>query len=124
MSIAHFTRRGFLRAACVLSGGALAGLRLTGEAVAAVKGLKDFMMDRINGVYGADAAFPERASQQNTQVRTLYKDFLKEPMSHKAEELLHTRWEDRSKGIATLRAAGQYPNPRAREFAGTTYPYE
>lgn len=100
------------------------GLRLTGRAVAAAKQLKDFMMDRIDGVYGADAAFKERASQQNVQVQTLYKNFLEEPMSHKAEQLLHTHWEDRSKNINKLIVAGQYPNPRAKEFAGTTYPYE
>jgi len=102
----------------------LIGLRLTGRAVAAAKQLKDFMMDRIDGVYGADAAFKERASQQNVQVQTLYKNFLEEPMSHKAEQLLHTQWEDRSKNINKLIVAGQYPNPRAKEFAGTTYPYE
>ena len=124
MSILAYTRRGFLKAACVLSGGALISLRLTGKAVAAAKQLKDFMMDRIDGVYGADAKFAERASQQNIQVQTLYKNFLEQPMSHKAEQLLHTHWEDRSKALKKLQASGDYPNPRAKEFAGTTYPYE
>ena len=45
-------------------------------------------------------------------------------MSHRAEQLLHTTWQDRSKAIARLKMDGQYPNPRAKEFAGVTYPYE
>jgi ferredoxin hydrogenase small subunit len=124
MSILAYTRRGFLKAACVLSGGALISLRLTGKAVAAAKQLKDFMMDRIDGVYGADAKFKVRASQDNVQVKTLYKNFLEEPMSHKAEQLLHTHWEDRSKALAKLKTEGTYPNPRAKEFQGSSYPYE
>ncbi|MHC1711743.1 MAG: iron hydrogenase small subunit [Solidesulfovibrio sp.] len=124
MSILAYTRRGFLKTACVLSGGALIGLRLTGKAVAAVKQLKEYMMDRIDSVYGADAKFKVRASQDNQQVITLYKKFLKEPLSHESEHLLHTTWVNRSRDLAALTAKGLYPNPRAKEFVGTTYPYE
>jgi len=124
MSLLAYTRRGFLKTACLLSGGALISLRLTGKAVAAAKQLKEFMMDRIDGVYGADAKFKVRASQDNAQVIALYQKFLKEPLSHESEHLLHTTWVDRSKGLAALKAKGLYPNPRAKEFAGTTYPYE
>lgn len=124
MSFINYTRRGFLKTACVLSGGALIGLRLTGKAVAAAKQLKEYMLDRINSVYGADAKFKVRASQDNQQVITLYKKFLKEPLSHESEHLLHTTWVDRSKDLAALKAKGLYPNPRAKEFEGTTYPYE
>jgi len=124
MQIVNLTRRGFLKAACVVTGGALISIRMTGKAVAAAKQLKDYMMDRINGVYGADARFPVRASQDNKQVQELYKTFLEHPMGHKAEQLLHTHWVDRSKGMERLKAEGVYPNPRAKEFAGNTYPYE
>ncbi|WP_300154195.1 iron hydrogenase small subunit [Solidesulfovibrio sp.] len=123
MSIAGFTRRGFLKTACVLTGGALVGLRLTGRAVAAAKQLKEYMMDRVSGVYGADAAFKVRASQDNGQVIALYRKFLKEPLSHEAEHLLHTKWVDRSKDLAALKAKGLYPNPRAKEFENQPYPY-
>ncbi|WP_428567239.1 MAG: iron hydrogenase small subunit [Solidesulfovibrio sp. DCME] len=123
MSIASFTRRGFLKTACVLTGGALVGLRLTGRAVAAAKQLKEYMMDRIDGVYGADAKFKVRASQDNQQVVTLYKKFLKAPLSHESEHLLHTTWVDRSKDLAALKAKGLYPNPRAKEFDSAPYPY-
>jgi ferredoxin hydrogenase small subunit len=120
----HVTRRGFLKTACVFSGAALVSLRFTGKAIAAAKQLKDYMMERIDSVYGADLKFKLRASQDNAQVKTLYKSFLEHPMSHKAEELLHTKWFDRSKNLEKVKAAGKYPNPRAKEFDGQPYPYE
>lgn len=122
--IVNFTRRGFLKAACIVTGGALISVRLTGKAVAAVKQMKDYMMDRITAVYGADAKFKVRASQDNAQVQQLYKAYLEKPLGHKAHDLLHTQWSDRSKALAALKAQGAYPNPRAKEFEGTTYPYE
>lgn len=123
MSFIPQTRRGFLKAACILTGGALAGLRLTGRAVAAAKQLKEYMLDRIDGVYGADAKFKVRASQDNAQVITLYKKFLKEPLSHESERLLHTAWNDRSANLAALKTKGLYPTPRAKEFVNAPYPY-
>lgn len=71
MSFATVTRRGFLKGACMLSGGILLSIRMTGKAAAAVKAFKEYMGDRINGVYGADKQFSKRASQDNAQVRTL-----------------------------------------------------
>lgn len=63
MSFATVTRRGFLKGACMLSGGILLGIRMTGKAAAAVKAFKEYMGDRINGVYGADKQFSKRASK-------------------------------------------------------------
>lgn len=123
MSLLDTTRRGFLKTACVLTGGALIGLRLTGRAVAAARQLKEYMLDRIDSVYGADAKFKIRASQDNGQVVMLYRKFLKEPLSHESEHLLHTTWVDRSKDLAALKAKGLYPNPRAKEFDNAPYPY-
>lgn len=96
MSFATVTRRGFLKGACMLSGGILLGIRMTGKAAAAVKAFKEYMGDRINGVYGADKQFSKRASQDNAQVRTLYESYLGKPLGHKSEELLHTKWFDKS----------------------------
>jgi len=123
MSFANFTRRQFLKVGCIACGGIVAGLRLTGKAIAASKQLKDHMLDRINSVYAADAAFPVRASQDNPQVIKLYKDWLEHPMSHKAHQFLHMHWTDRSKGIRSLADKKEYPNPRMDEFKGG-YPYE
>ncbi|MCK9239056.1 iron hydrogenase small subunit [Desulfocurvus sp.] len=123
MRIVDFTRRQFLKVGCIGCAGMLVSLRFTARAIAAAKDLKGYMLDRINGVYAADAAFKFRASQDNPQVITLYKSWLEEPMSHKAEQFLHMHWTDRSKGLKKLRAEGAYPNPRAAEFDGG-YPYE
>lgn len=55
MKMMHLTRRGFLRAACVVAGGAMISLRMAGVAVARFRDIRDYMLDRIHGVYGADA---------------------------------------------------------------------
>lgn len=123
MSMTLLTRRGFLKAAGIFCGSAAVGIRFTGRAMAAAKQMKDYMSDRINGTYGADAKFKVRASQDNAQVKALYKDYLHQPMSHESEHLLHTTWLDRSKGLKKLQAEGKYPNPRAKEFEGP-YPFE
>ena len=124
MNIIHVTRRAFLKTGCILGGAALIGIRITGKAVAAGKQVKDYMVDRIDSVYGADAKFPARASQDNVQVQTLYKKFLHEPGGHVSHQYLHMHFTDRSKNIAKLKAEGKFPNPRAKEFEGNKYPYE
>lgn len=123
MSFAALTRRGFLRGTCILSGGILLSVRMAGKAAAAVKGFREYMGDRISSVYDADSHFPRRASQDNTQVQKLYETFLGRPLGHKSEELLHTRWFDRSGPLRELVAEGVYPNPRhVEEFAASDYP--
>ena len=125
MKMMHLTRRGFLRAACVVAGGAMISLRMAGVAVARFRDIRDYMLDRIHGVYGADAAFPVRASQDNAQVRELYAAYLKRPLGPLSEKLLHTRWADQSAGYRRLVEAGTFPNPRDVEmFAASPYPYE
>ena len=124
MSFIDVTRRGFLKGACILSGGLLVGVRMASKAYAAVKDFKDYMEDRSAAVYNADSAFPKRASQDNSQVKALYDSWLGKPLSHKSEEHLHTKWFDKSEGLKALMASGEYPNPRYKEFEGTTYPYE
>ena len=51
----------------------------------------------MQGLYKIDKAMPRRQSHLNPQVTQLYKDFLGEPNSHLAHELLHTHYSDRSK---------------------------
>ena len=106
MKMMHLTRRGFLRAACVVAGGAMISLRMAGVAVARFRDIRDYMLDRIHGVYGADVAFPVRASQDNAQVRELYVAYLKRPLGPLSEKLLHTRWTDQSAGYRRLVEAG------------------
>jgi ferredoxin hydrogenase small subunit len=119
-----FTRRSLLKAGMALGIAALFSLRLTSKAAAAVTELKSFMQKRLDGVYNADCAFAVRASQDNTQVQALYADFLHEPGSHKAHELLHMHFIDRSSGVKRLQAEGKTANRGADEFRDPTYPYE
>ena len=43
-------------------------------------------------IYRADEGLPLHKSHENPSIQTLYKDFLGEPNSHKAHELLHTHY--------------------------------
>ena len=50
---------------------------------------------RIEGIYAVDADRPLRQSHKNPDVIRLYDEFLGEPNSHKAHDLLHTYYSDR-----------------------------
>ena len=66
------------------------------------------MSDRLGGVYGADSKFPRRASQDNQQVRELYANYLGKPLGHKSEQLLHTKWFDKSAKMKELQAKASF----------------
>lgn len=53
---------------------------------------------RAEGLYKEDRELPFRKSHLNPEIKKLYAEFLKEPGSHKAHELLHTTYEDLFKG--------------------------
>ena len=53
--------------------------------------------ERREGLFSIDRKMPRRQSHNNPQVIRLYEDFLDEPNSHKAHDLLHTHYTDRSK---------------------------
>lgn len=52
---------------------------------------------RAKVLYGEDASKAKRKSHENAEVQALYKDFLGEPNSHKAHELLHTTYSAKPK---------------------------
>jgi len=52
---------------------------------------------RAAALYNEDANKPSRKSHENASVMALYKDYLGEPNSHLAHELLHTHYEKRPK---------------------------
>ena len=52
---------------------------------------------RMKALYDEDISMPLRVSSDNSQVQQLYKDFLGEPGSEKAEELLHTSYSPKDK---------------------------
>ena len=52
---------------------------------------------RQKAIYSEDKAKIIRKSHENPFIRKLYKEFLGEPMSHKAHKLLHTKYFDKSR---------------------------
>lgn len=50
---------------------------------------------RLAGMYKDDVLQPKRCSHHNTEVQHLYKEFLGQPGSHKAHDLLHTHYTKR-----------------------------
>ena len=56
----------------------------------------DVKAKRASAIYGEDEAKVIRKSHLNPSIQKLYADFLGKPNSHKAHELLHTHYTDRS----------------------------
>ncbi len=52
---------------------------------------------RLAALYQADRELPIRKSHQNPSIQKLYKEYLGEPGSHRAHELLHTTYVKRGK---------------------------
>ena len=52
---------------------------------------------RAKALYTEDANKPERKSHENPSIMAVYKDYLGEPNSHLAHELLHTHYVERPK---------------------------
>jgi iron only hydrogenase large subunit-like protein len=50
---------------------------------------------RMKALYQIDSKMKLRRSHENESVKILYKEFLGEPNSHKAHEILHTEYFDR-----------------------------
>ncbi len=56
----------------------------------------DLAQERGERLYALDQANPIRFSHENPVIQTLYKEYLEQPLSHKAHKLLHTeqaKWE-------------------------------
>lgn len=52
---------------------------------------------RIDAIYAEDMSMAVRKSHDNPEIVAIYKDFLGKPNSHKAHELLHTKYVERMK---------------------------
>ena len=57
----------------------------------------DLKKARAAALYREDASLPVRKSHENEVIVNLYKEYLGEPGSHKAHELLHTHYTERPK---------------------------
>jgi len=62
-----------------------------------VRNNQDIKAKRAKAIYEQDANMKLRKSHENPVVKQLYDEFLGEPNSHKAHEILHTKYVPRSK---------------------------
>ena len=62
---------------------------------ASVRNFTDIRAERAKALYAYDASMPVRKSHENASVKKLYDEFLGEPNSHKAHEILHTTYVKR-----------------------------
>ncbi|SFG70040.1 [FeFe] hydrogenase, group A [Desulfotomaculum arcticum] len=85
-------------------GGCISG---GGQPRSAVPPSDQVRMQRINSLYQADAKMEWRESHENSEILALYQNFLQHPMSELAEELLHTKYVDRSKTYNQLAASAK-----------------
>lgn len=60
-----------------------------------IKNETDIRKERMKAIYDEDANMPIRKSHKNPSIKRLYDEFLGEPNSHKAHELLHTHYIER-----------------------------
>jgi iron-only hydrogenase group A len=56
----------------------------------------EIRLKRTAGIYSDDEKSVQRCSHHNPMITRIYEDFLGEPMSHKAHELLHTGYQERA----------------------------
>jgi NADP-reducing hydrogenase subunit HndD len=63
---------------------------------ASVRNSTDIRALRAKALYDQDAAMPIRKSHENPSIKKLYEEYLGEPGSHKAHELLHTSYVKRT----------------------------
>ena len=68
-----------------------------GQPKSAVPPTDEVRIARIASLYKMDAQqSKKRLSYENDEINTLYQEFLQEPLSEKAEHLLHTHYQDKS----------------------------
>lgn len=66
---------------------------------ASVRQTNDIKALRAKALYDQDAASKLRKSHDNPMIKAIYEEFLEKPGSHKAHEILHTKYVDRSKQV-------------------------
>ena len=59
----------------------------------------DYILARTKGLYQDDSKSKIRVSHANKAVEKYYKDFGGKPLGERSEELLHTKYFDRTKGL-------------------------
>ncbi|MBM6836980.1 iron hydrogenase small subunit [Clostridium saudiense] len=73
---------------CIGGGGQPKGTLLKGDTL---------RQKRIDGLYKYDKGMNTRSSHENEEIKNLYKEFYKKPLSDLSEQMLHTYYNDKSK---------------------------
>ncbi|WP_295868154.1 [FeFe] hydrogenase, group A [uncultured Veillonella sp.] len=73
---------------------------------------------RIGGLYKADEEYKYVASYESPEIQELYKNFLGEPLGHKAHELLHTHFTDRSAQLGDRKDVVPETCPTSPKYKG------
>ena len=60
-----------------------------------------YIEERSKSLYESDRVALKRSSYENEEIQTIYKEFLENPLSEKAEEYLHTSYKDCSNCLKT-----------------------
>lgn len=71
---------------------------------------------RQAGLYESDAAADVKASWENPEIQAMYEDFFGEPLSEKAEFLLHTYFMDQSDCLGEQRYITPQTNPMSPKY--------
>jgi NADP-reducing hydrogenase subunit HndD len=64
---------------------------------ASVRNFTDLREKRIQAIYAQDSAMTLRKSHENPLIKQLYEEYIGEPGSHNAHEILHTTYQARPK---------------------------
>jgi NADP-reducing hydrogenase subunit HndD len=64
---------------------------------ASVKNFTDVRAARAAGLYNDDKNLKIRKSHENPDVKAVYDEYFGKPGSHKAHEILHTKYVERAK---------------------------
>lgn len=64
---------------------------------------KDYVLARTRGLYRDDEKSPVRVSHASQAIAQYYRDFGGQPLGRRSEELLHTKYIDRTKGLPERR---------------------
>lgn len=83
----HFVEVMTCPGGCIGGGGQPKGTLLKGD---------ELRRKRIDGLYQRDRDMQSRKSHENAEIKQLYIEFYKNPLSELAEEMLHTTYTDRS----------------------------
>jgi len=93
----HVTRREFI----TISGIVVAFLALPAVWIKTLTSANNnYIQARTKGLYQDDEKAAVRLSHANKSVTRYYKEFGDKPLGHLSEELLHTKYINRTKGIS------------------------